>query len=135
MYNDNVDDIIAVNKEKTFQGVIGAYGWEKSKIWEEKQNFKDIRGEWSNNDEGRTVEEHRKIVGKIKQCHKLAHMKDMDCAYDDKDLSISFKGKITYKKTGSLARNLIGQKYVTQYLRKKYETELSRVYLKERRRS
>lgn len=55
----------------------------------------------------------------------------MDCADEDVNLSIQIENQIKCGKVGSVTRNLIGMKYVTEYLKEKYNTDITDVYLQE----
>lgn len=133
MYNDNTEAIGAIYSKPNFQELVGNNGWAKGKLWEETVAFTNIQAEWSKDDSNRDHLEHGKVLRNIKRCHDLAHEQYMDVAFEDTDLSINIGGKIKCNKLGSTTRELIGEKYVQEMLKRKYDSNSSKVYLKERR--
>ena len=58
----------------------------------------------------------KEILKMIQKCHKLAYKKEIECKFEERNLSISVNRRIECKKLSKTSRTLIGNKYASELL-------------------
>lgn len=137
-YQDKIQ-VINDNKEiekvepgvATFKSTVSKYGWVKRKLAQSVKHFRTTELCWSKDITKFTQRELNKNRAEVRKCHNLARVPIDDRSSTDTNFSITIHGKITNKGAGSIAREMIGEKHLKDFLKDKYKEKPEDFYTKE----